>query len=552
MALLDQSGEAEGLDVSDEGRLVAGRYRLIERIGRGGMGTVWRAEDELLGRDVAVKKLHTPRHLGEDELATLYERTRREARSAARITHANVVVVHDVVEDSGLPCVVMEYVPSSTLGELLERKGPLSPAEAARIGRGMVAALRAAHAAGVLHRDVKPGNVLLGADGRVVLTDFGIAIASGTSTLTRTGELIGSIDYLAPERVRGGKPGPASDLWALGATLYQALEGRPPFRKDTAIETAYSIATDPLDPPRSAGSLAPLVTALLAKDPAARPSMAEAERALCAPEAEAETAVQPVGPMTKTGTTGTGTGAGTARAAPAAATRDARTPHPGATVSASGAGRGRRTALWAVTAAVVAGCVGGAAVLLLNADDGGGGLKVSGSSTGGGSGSGDGPAKPSRPAEPPPVPEGYHLVREKRLGVSFAVPDGWRLGKRTAEQVDYVDPTGMAGLRINALDLAGPDHVQHFKDVEEQLRTKVDGYEQLRMQSTTFRSEPAAIWEFTFQGRQRQFRAADLGFGHEGGREYAVYLSAPSADWDRYKPVFDRVKDGLRLPARVP
>ncbi|MEU1621413.1 serine/threonine-protein kinase, partial [Streptomyces sp. NPDC005722] len=181
--------------MSDLGRLVAGRYRLVERIGRGGMGTVWRAEDELLGRAVAVKRLHPPQpHLHEDELETLFERTRREARSAARISHPNVVVVHDVVDDEGLPVIVMEYVPSTTLGDVLKERGPVVPGEAARIGRAMVAALRAAHAAGVLHRDVKPGNVLLAGSGRVVLTDFGIAQASGTSTLTRTGELIGSID----------------------------------------------------------------------------------------------------------------------------------------------------------------------------------------------------------------------------------------------------------------------------------------------------------------------------------------------------------------------
>lgn len=249
--------------MSDKGRHVTGRYRLTERIGRGGMGTVWRAEDEVLGRQVALKQLHEPPHLSPDEVATLYERTRREARSAARVVHPNVVVVHDVAEEDGRPCIVMEYVPALTLGELL-RDGRTVPAEeAARIGLGMIAALRAAHAAGVLHRDVKPGNVLLGTEGRVVLTDFGIATTVGTSTLTRTGEMVGSIDFMAPERIRGKKPGPASDLWSLGATLYQAVEGRPPFRRDTAVETAYAIAADPLAPMKHAGALEPLIQALL-------------------------------------------------------------------------------------------------------------------------------------------------------------------------------------------------------------------------------------------------------------------------------------------------
>lgn len=288
----------------DEGRLVAGRYRLLERIGRGGMGTVWRAEDELLGRQVAVKKLHPPQpHMDDDELATLFERTRREARAAARISHPNVIVVHDVVDDAGLPSIVMEYVPSVTLGELLQQRGPLPVEEAARIGRGMVAALRAAHRAGVLHRDVKPGNVLLGGaggaggtspaeghGGRVVLTDFGIAQASGTSTLTRTGELIGSIDFLSPERIRGAMPGPEADLWALGATLFQAVEGRSPFRRPTAIETAYAIAEEPV-PTADAGALTEVIAGLLAKEPAERLSLEDAERLLRIPAAEQDTAL---------------------------------------------------------------------------------------------------------------------------------------------------------------------------------------------------------------------------------------------------------------------
>lgn len=258
--------------MSDPGRLVLGRYRLVEQVGRGGMGTVWRAEDEVLGRQVAVKRLHVPPYLSDDEIRTLYERTRREARSAARISHPNVIVVHDVVDDEGLPCIVMEYVPSVTLGDVLKSRGPLDPREAARIGSAMAAALRAAHAVGVLHRDIKPANVLLGDDGRIVLTDFGIAVEPGTPSLTRTGELVGSIHYLAPERLRSGiaEPGPASDLWSLGATLYQAVEGRSPFQRATAVETAYAIATDPYDPPRSAGDLAPVIEGLLVKDPAER------------------------------------------------------------------------------------------------------------------------------------------------------------------------------------------------------------------------------------------------------------------------------------------
>jgi len=266
--------------VSDEGRLIASRYRVLDRIGRGGMATVWRAHDDLLARQVAVKKLHPQPHLGADELATLFERTRREARSAARISHPNVVVVHDVVDDEGLPIIVMEYVPSTTLGDLIKAHGPVPPEEAARIGLGLIAALRAAHRAGILHRDVKPANVLLAKDGRVVLTDFGIAQAAETSALTQTGQLVGSVDFMAPERLVGAPPGPAADLWALGATLFQAVDGRSPFRRDTVTETMYAIAMEPVPEVRGAGPLTPLIQGLLVGNPADRISAEDAERLL--------------------------------------------------------------------------------------------------------------------------------------------------------------------------------------------------------------------------------------------------------------------------------
>ncbi|MFI1966733.1 serine/threonine-protein kinase [Streptomyces pathocidini] len=511
---------------------------MLDRIGRGGMGTVWRAEDELLGRHVALKKLHVPPHLADDERATLYERTRREARSAARIAHPNVVVVHDVVDDGGLPCIVMEYVPSRTLGDVLKHDGPVGVAEATRIGRGMIAALRAAHAAGVLHRDVKPGNVLLGADGRIVLTDFGIAVASGTSTLTRTGELVGSVDYVAPERVRGGTPGPASDLWALGATLYQAVEGRPPFRKDTAIETAYAIAVDPLPPPHRAGALAPLIEALLAKDPQARPGAAAVQLRLGAQPSEAETA-SAVGAFTVPAAEGrTATGAGPATAPTAPLVPEGERPE---------RGRGRRVVTWTVTVAVVAAAVvGGTWWALRGADEGA--RASSGGSRPSASASTSASASPA--AGPSPVPDGYHLVEEEQFGMSVPVPDGWtRKRIPDSDEIAYVDPTGLVGLRIAMLDLASTDPLQHWKDDEAKSLSegKLPGYRQLRMQRTTYRGRPAAIWEFTWQGRAREYRAADLGFGRPGASEYAIYLSAPSDRWSDYKPAFDHARNALRL-----
>ncbi|MGW3109636.1 serine/threonine protein kinase [Streptomyces sp. NPDC001100] len=279
--------------MSDEGRLIAGRYLILDRIGRGGMATVWRAHDELLGRQVAVKKLHSQPQLDDAELATLFERARREAHSAARISHPNVVVVHDVVDDEGRPTIVMEYVRSTTLADRIKAYGTVPLDEVARIGRGVIAALRAAHRAGVLHRDVKPANVLLAEDGRVVLTDFGIAQAVETSALTRTGQLVGSVDFMAPERLVGAKPGPEADLWALGATLFEAVEGRSPFLRETVAQTMYAIAMEPAPEVRGAGPLTPLIQGLLVAKPADRLSAEDAERMLRRPPGAAGPSVVP-------------------------------------------------------------------------------------------------------------------------------------------------------------------------------------------------------------------------------------------------------------------
>ncbi|MET8563577.1 protein kinase [Streptomyces flaveolus] len=263
-----------------QGLLIAGRYRLADSIGSGGMGRVWRAHDEVLHRKVAVKELTAALYVSDSDRAVLLARTRAEARAAARINHSAVVTVHDVLEHDGRPWIVMELVEGASLADTVKERGRVEPAETARIGLWVLRALRAAHSAGVLHRDVKPGNVLLGTDGRVLLTDFGIAQIEGDTTITRTGEVVGSVDYLAPERVRGHDPGPASDLWALGATLYTAVEGRSPFRRTSPLSTMQAVVEEEADEPRHAGPLAPVIAAFLHKDPARRPGAEEAEQML--------------------------------------------------------------------------------------------------------------------------------------------------------------------------------------------------------------------------------------------------------------------------------
>ncbi|WP_031077646.1 serine/threonine-protein kinase [Streptomyces sp. NRRL WC-3742] len=269
--------------------LIDGRFELLERLGGGGMGLVWRARDTALHREVALKEVRPPDPAlldGDPRAAQVVrERVLREARSLARLNHPNVVTIHHIVDLPQLPhpWLVMELVTGGSLHDRLTR-GPMSPPEAARLGRGVLAALSAAHAAGIQHRDVKPGNVLLRPDGTPVLTDFGIAGLAEAPSLTTTGSLIGSPEYIAPERVRGEEGNPASDLWSLGMMLYVAVEGHHPLRRGTSLATLAAVLDDPVPPPVRSGALAPALSALLVRNTAARPDAALLDRMLAAAE----------------------------------------------------------------------------------------------------------------------------------------------------------------------------------------------------------------------------------------------------------------------------
>ncbi|MEU8167572.1 protein kinase [Micromonospora sp. NPDC049004] len=261
-------------------QLVADRYRLLSPLGQGGMGRVWKARDEVLHRDVAIKELVPPPGLTDEERREMRERSLREARAIARLNHVNVVRIFDVLRTDGDPWIVMEYVASKSLQDTLAEDGPVSVARTIEIGLGVLGALNAAHKAGVMHRDVKPGNVLLGDDGRVVLTDFGLATIPGDPNVTRTGMVLGSPAYISPERAREGTAGPEADLWSLGATLYAAVEGKSPYARPSAIATLAALATEPMPPPKNAGPLKAVLTGLLQKDPNERITAEVAERLL--------------------------------------------------------------------------------------------------------------------------------------------------------------------------------------------------------------------------------------------------------------------------------
>jgi eukaryotic-like serine/threonine-protein kinase len=268
------------------GRVVGGRYRLRDPIGRGAMGTVWRGRDELLDRDVAVKEVKVPHTLSPADRSSLYQRTLREAKTAARLNHPGVVTVFDVVEEDGRPWIAMELVQARSLERVLADDGPLPVPDAADIGRQLVSALATAHAAGILHRDVKPGNVLLAPDGRAVLTDFGIATFEGDERLTQAGMVMGTPEFTPPERIRGEPATPSSDLWSLGATLYAAVQGRGPYAaRGDPITTMNAVLHEDAPAAPSAGRLGPVISALMRKDPAGRPDAARASMLLAAAQA---------------------------------------------------------------------------------------------------------------------------------------------------------------------------------------------------------------------------------------------------------------------------
>ncbi|MEU0335054.1 serine/threonine-protein kinase [Streptomyces sp. NPDC006193] len=577
-----------------QGLLIAGRYRLADSIGSGGMGRVWRAHDEVLHRKVAVKELTAALYVSDSDRAVLLARTRAEARAAARINHSAVVTVHDVLEHDGRPWIVMELVEGDSLADTIKERGRVEPTEAARIGLWVLRALRAAHSAGVLHRDVKPGNVLLGADGRVLLTDFGIAQIEGDSTITRTGEVVGSVDFLAPERVRGHDPGPSSDLWALGATLYAAVEGRSPFRRTSPLSTMQAVVEEEAEEPRHAGPLGPVIAALLRKDPAQRPGAEEAERMLaeaaegraphpapaCAPpqgpgahpagghgagHAGPAAVAGYAGPPAQAGYGGHGTaavgaghGAGFARSAtgPTAVAPTAGVPTAPQAAPGAPAGRPRprrRLRTLALVVAFAALLGGGAAVAVQQwtgtAQDGGTSGGVHPTPTGSSS-----PTTGSAGT----VPDDWETHQDP-LGFSLSLPPGWKRKvygiDGDLKQIDYTPDDGKHFVRI-AID-SSPDFADahlHQRDLEQQLQRLVD-YRRVTMKENTYRDRKGSVWEYTWTALKQDppyapgpRRAIEETYLSRQGTEYAIYMSSPAGDWPATSRQFTWVLQSWREP----
>lgn len=560
--------------------VIGGRYRLDKRLGRGGMGTVWRADDELLGRSVAVKELHLDG--GRETSGAL-----REARTVAQVRHPHVVVVHDVVDHEGSAHIVMELVDGGSLAERLSTAGPLSVEETARTGLALLGALGAAHARGVLHRDVKPANVLMEAGtGRVVLTDFGIAHLAGATTISETGAFVGSPEYTSPERMRGAAAGPASDLWSLGVLLCAALTGESPFHRDSLGGVLHAVVYDEIEPPAQAGPLRPVIRGLLDRDPERRLGADEAKRLLSAYVATGR--VPLVGPV----------------ASPAAAAAEARGPEPvdavppatppvpapapapthvpepapapspatAAVVTPRPMPPGLRAGLTAALVVVAVVATLAVTSLLKDRTADPAGRAAPGPTAGRVVPETPATAAPSSPrvqaptstpsapalSTPPPspssrpaaatakrAPAGYGITADPQ-GFSLAVPQGYQRST-DSERVIYVSPDGAfrIGVKLKPASSGGPLAVMRASDAAGPDTNP--GYRDASVVSTTHNGLPAALWEFTWNG----FTAAE-GARHtfdlcwdENGRMYDVWVSAPVGRGAEARGHFDAALDSF-------
>jgi serine/threonine protein kinase len=548
------------------GRLIAGRYRLGSVIGHGGMGVVWRARDELLDRDVAVKELTWPGDFTEQERETACRRAVREAQTAAQLNHPNIIRIYDIVEEDDDPWIVMELLPFRSLRDITADDGLFAPARAARIGLGVLAGLRAAHAAGIVHRDVKPANILVGPDDRAVLTDFGIARAADSATLTNAGDLIGSPSYIAPEHARGQRSGLPGDLWGLGASLYAAVEGRPPFQRDHALATLTAVVADEPDPAAHAGPLWPVISALLSKDPDARPDAAEAERMLRDVAGGAGTRVLtqaseppapdpvPPGPL-----------------APAGRPTPPRPPIPPRPPWSRG-----RAAL--VTGLVVLGIAAWAAAFLLPSSSSPGrptassppahtrsaAARPSTASSGGQAATGS--SRPAASASPSPsatgagsgsagngstasssstgsagygaMPAGFYRFTNS-TGFSIGVPDGWQI-RHVGHYVYLNDPSnGNIFLLIDQSDQPKTDPLADWQQQAAARAGSFPGYHLIRLQSVSYpQAEKAADWEFTYDRDGVLVHILNRNILASARHAYALYWSVPEAQWSAYYHYF--------------
>jgi len=550
------------------GRRVANRYELEAELGHGGMGVVWRATDTLLARQVALKEVDLPRAGDAAERQDLRARVSREARAAARLSHPGVVTVYDIAHDGEQDFIVMELVSAPTLEELVRTGGPLAPQRAARLGLGLLDALEAAHRAGIVHRDLKPKNVMVREDGATKLADFGIASVQGDPRLTATGLVVGSPAYMAPEQVEAQAVSPATDLWALGATLWFAVEGQPPFGGGE-FQTLSAIVNGQPRRPERLGPLTPVLARLLVKDPTGRATPAQL-RPLLRQVAEGAgggvwtsgTAPSSIGLRSPTGGPGrSGRGSGAAGDATvvgsrsSGAARDAtvvgsrgdvasgdtppvpsrvRRREDDAGTLGRGAAPGRRRRLPPVPPVPLPGepVFGGgrrrrvrlpmlfAAVAVV----------LAGTIIWQGVSRDDDQRTPSATTRRPGVPAGWRSFQDPDGTYRLSFPPTWTPTDR-GPFIDFTEPGGERFFRVQPTsDGMAPLTAQRSLERSFMARHPGDDYRRLRLGLTTFRGVPAAEWEFTFRNEGRLTRGYDITF-IAGGRRHAILFQSPASRW---------------------
>ncbi|PSK88776.1 serine/threonine protein kinase [Murinocardiopsis flavida] len=524
---------------SGAGRLLAGRYRMTHLLGEGGMGRVWQGSDELLDRPVAIKELTVAEHLPRHEVEILRTRMLREARSAAQLSHPSIITVFDVVEEDSRPWIVMELVRGPSLSEILKGGTALPPARAAKIGLQMTAALAVAHERGIVHRDIKPGNVLIAPGDRAVLTDFGIARLEGSTSLTSTGLLLGSPSYLAPEQARGEMANAATDIWALGVTLYQAVEGAPPFHRNSPMATLTAIVTEDVPPPIAAGPLHSVLVAMLDKDPGARPDVAtvRAELEQIVHGADPAPAAAPAEPAEQPGTA--------LRTGPPGPPRPPGPSGPARTGPARPAARTLLLVVGAVLALALA--IAGGVWL---ASPGGQGADPAGAQGGPGSAASETPSpKPEDTEEPEeekePEFEGLTLTRhEDETGFSLEVPEEWKV-ERKGSSVFFRNPEG-GYLQVDQTDTPGDDAKKDWEQQAGSAPGRFSGYDEVGIENNDDPAladyKSAADWEFTFKGDNGKMHAVNRGF-HNDAKGYALFLVATEDDFPTNKKLLDHMTE---------
>ena len=539
-------------------RPVGGRYELQRLLGRGGMGSVWRGQDLLLQRPVAVKRVELPLHLPDPDRDALRQRVLREARAAARVSHPRLVTIFDVVEEDGTVFLVQELVDAPTLKAVVHDDGPLAPSAVAAIGRQLVEGLDAAHRNGVVHRDVKPSNVMLLPDGGVKLADFGIASLHGDPQITATGMVVGSPAYMAPEQATGDKAGPPADLWSLGATLYFAVEGQPPFGRSDTLSTLTAVVNEPHREMEIAGPLAPLLHRLLAKAPEDRPDAAEVLRSLDRLDRLDDT-TQRVPAPAEVRSTGTGVAPRAPMPAPAPPPAVAAAP------TAFPDPPPRRRWLGAVTALVLLLLVGGFALAaaLSGDDDPGDETATDTAPTETTATEPDATttsAAPTTTAAAPTttaattagaVPAGWQTYTDDESGYTVAVPAGWRRTDRSGNRTDFTDPSTGTYLRVDWTDEPNESAQADWERQSKSFGASHDGYEELSIEPTTFAgSDNASLWEYRYQDGGATLHAYNLGFvvGGDDGYGFALNLQSREEQWTAVQPVWEQLKAGFRPP----